>query len=92
MERILNGDRFPALSSEDGLVVVVQVHDRVRYLRQLFESLRVARGVANILLVVSHDYFSKELNSAVNSIDFCKVPASRWLTCSAIILHYLLFL
>lgn len=77
MERVLNADRFPVLSSVDGLVVVVQVHRRVGYLHQLIESLRVARGVADILLIVSHDYVSKEINSAVQSIDFCKVLASR---------------
>lgn len=71
-ERILNAERYPALSN-DGIVVIVQVHTRVGYLRYLIESLKAARDVASILLVVSHDFYSVEINSLVRNITFCKV-------------------
>ena len=71
-QRVLNSDKFPPLSP-DGLVLVVQVHRREGYLKQLLESLRQAKGIENVLLVISHDYFYDEMNDLVQSIDFCRV-------------------
>ena len=71
-ERILNADRFPPLAS-DGLVIIIQVHKRVGYLRQLFGSLKAARGIDKVLLVISHDYYYDEMNELVESVDFCRV-------------------
>ena len=72
-QEVLNAAAFPPLR-EGGLVLLVQVHDRELYLRQLVESLREAKGVEdNVLLVFSHDYYSESINSVVRGIDFCRV-------------------
>ena len=71
-ERIFNDGAFPKLTSDD-IVIVVQVHRRIHYLRLLIDSLRSMRGIERILVIFSHDYYDEELNSAVQAIDFCKV-------------------
>ncbi len=72
-QRILNADKFPPLSNDDGLVLIVQVHKRENYLKQLFESLKRAKGIENVLLVISHDYYYDDMNTVVESVDFCRV-------------------
>lgn len=57
----------------DDVVVVVQVHNRPEYLRYLLESLRKAKGIENVLLIFSHDYWSPEINQIVAGVDFCQV-------------------
>ncbi len=71
-ERIHNAEKFAPLGSDD-IILIVQVHKRVGYLRQLLNSLRAVRGIDEVLLVVSSDYFFEELNQVVQSVDFCKV-------------------
>ncbi|KAF4517334.1 hypothetical protein B566_EDAN007287, partial [Ephemera danica] len=71
-QRVHNEDSFGQLHN-DSLVIVVQVHTRITYLRHLIVSLAQARGIENVLLVISHDHFDPELNDLVRSIDFCKV-------------------
>ena len=71
-EKILNSDKFPPLASDD-IILIVQVHKRLGYLKQLFESLRAARDIGKVLLVVSHDYYYDEMNQLVETVDFCKV-------------------
>ena len=73
MEVVLNSDKYPVLTSDKGLVIIVQVHRRLGYLRQFIESLRIAHEVEHILLVVSHDYYNTQINKLVQSITFCKV-------------------
>ncbi|XP_028677354.1 alpha-1,6-mannosyl-glycoprotein 2-beta-N-acetylglucosaminyltransferase [Erpetoichthys calabaricus] len=58
---------------KDDLVVVVQVHNRPDYLRLLVDSLRKAKGIENILLIFSHDFWSPEINQVVATVDFCQV-------------------
>ncbi len=74
-ERILNGNKFAPLGDDD-IILIVQVHKRVGYLQQLLDSLRAARGVEEVLLVVSSDYYFEDLNRIVESVDFCKVRFS----------------
>ncbi|XP_073433852.1 alpha-1,6-mannosyl-glycoprotein 2-beta-N-acetylglucosaminyltransferase [Dendrobates tinctorius] len=57
----------------DDVVIVVQVHNRPEFLHQLLESLRRAKGIENVLLIFSHDYWSPEINQIVASVDFCQV-------------------
>lgn len=71
-QKVLNADKFPPLSG-DGLVLVVQVHRREGYLKQLLESLRTVKEIESVLLVLSHDYYYDEMNSIVQSVDFCRV-------------------
>lgn len=72
VQRILNEDKFPPLA-DGGLVLIVQVHKREGYLKQLLESLKAAKGIENVLLVISHDYYYDDMNAVVESVDFCKV-------------------
>ncbi len=71
-QTIYNQDKFPPLD-EDGLVLIVQVHKREGYLKQLLESLKVARGIEKVLLVISHDYYYDDMKKLIHSIDFCPV-------------------
>ena len=57
----------------DGLVVIIQVHKREKYLKFLLKSLKEAKGIENVLLVISHDYYYDDMNEIVRSIDFCQV-------------------
>ena len=71
-QNILNLRRFPT-RSKDSIVIVVQVHKRSNYLMKLIESLGKAKGISGALLIISHDYYSSEINSIVRRIDFCQV-------------------
>ena len=72
VQRVINADKFPPLTN-DGLILIVQVHKRENYLKQLFESLKKAKGIEKVLLVISHDYYYDEMNTMVDSVDFCRV-------------------
>ncbi|XP_018566686.1 alpha-1,6-mannosyl-glycoprotein 2-beta-N-acetylglucosaminyltransferase isoform X2 [Anoplophora glabripennis] len=69
---VYNENIFGPLQS-DSVVIVIQIHDRITYLRHLIVSLAQARGISQTLLVFSHDYYDEEMNSLVQSVDFCKV-------------------
>ncbi|XP_066550251.1 alpha-1,6-mannosyl-glycoprotein 2-beta-N-acetylglucosaminyltransferase [Amia ocellicauda] len=71
-QTIKNVEKFKTRPKDD-LVVVVQVHNRPEYLSLLIESLRKAKGIENILLIFSHDYWSPEINQVVATVDFCQV-------------------
>jgi len=70
--RTPDGTAAEPLVSTD-VVVVVQVHKRLDYLRQLIQSLRAARGIDHTLVIFSHDVFDEEVNRAVGEVDFCRV-------------------
>jgi alpha-1,6-mannosyl-glycoprotein beta-1,2-N-acetylglucosaminyltransferase len=69
---IWNTDKFEPLQN-NSVVIVVQVHKRITYLRQLIASLSESRDISKTLLIFSHDYYDEEINELVQSIDFCKV-------------------
>ena len=71
-QKILNLDRFPS-RPKDGIVIVVQVHRRIVYFKELLASLQDAKGVEDILLVISHDYYCDEMMDLVSKINFCQV-------------------
>ena len=75
-QNIANLDIFDLVASDSAIVIVVQVHNRVEYLRHLVSSLRKAVDIEQSLLVFSHDFYSDELNDIVASIDFCPVCSS----------------
>lgn len=54
-------------------VVVVQVHNRSKYLDKLIQSLSKAKYIDRTLLIFSHDYYSIEINSLIKNIKFCRV-------------------
>lgn len=72
-EKILNLDRFELSRDETGIIIVVQVHNRSEYLREFLSSLRRAKGISEVLLVLSHDVTSPEINDIVATVDFCPV-------------------
>ncbi|XP_013188976.1 alpha-1,6-mannosyl-glycoprotein 2-beta-N-acetylglucosaminyltransferase isoform X2 [Amyelois transitella] len=71
-QTIYNEDIFGPVQN-DTLIIAIQVHTRLTYLRHLIVSLAQARGIDKTLLVFSHDYYDEEINTLVRSIDFTKV-------------------
>lgn len=71
-QRILNEEAFGPLPA-DAPIIVVQVHDRLAYLRHLIISLAQAKGIEQTLLVFSHDVWSPDINYVVQNVDFCRV-------------------
>ncbi|KAH8326506.1 hypothetical protein KR067_009490, partial [Drosophila pandora] len=72
MQTVLNEDTFGPLQN-DSVIIVVQVHTRITYLRHLIVSLAQAKDISKALLVFSHDYYDDDINDLVQQIDFCKV-------------------
>ncbi|XP_053622684.1 alpha-1,6-mannosyl-glycoprotein 2-beta-N-acetylglucosaminyltransferase isoform X2 [Plodia interpunctella] len=71
-QTIYNEDLFGPVQN-DTLIIAIQVHTRLTYLRHLIVSLAQARDIDKTLLVFSHDYYDEEINALVKSIDFTKV-------------------
>ena len=69
---VFNRDKFPK-RPKHGPVVVVQVHKRLEYLVHLLSSLEKAKGIHDVLLVISSDWFSDAIMDAVKQIKFCQV-------------------
>lgn len=55
------------------LVILVQVHSRLDYLKELINSLRETRYINETLLVFSHDFIDVVIENLIKSIDFCAV-------------------
>uniref|UniRef100_A0A182W371 Alpha-1,6-mannosyl-glycoprotein 2-beta-N-acetylglucosaminyltransferase n=1 Tax=Anopheles minimus TaxID=112268 RepID=A0A182W371_9DIPT len=72
LQTVLNEDIYGPLQN-DSVIIVVQVHKRITYLRHLIVSLAQARDISRTLLVFSHDHYDDDINDLVQSIDFCKV-------------------
>ncbi|XP_034112769.1 alpha-1,6-mannosyl-glycoprotein 2-beta-N-acetylglucosaminyltransferase isoform X2 [Drosophila sulfurigaster albostrigata] len=72
MQLVLNEDTFGPLQN-DSVIIVIQVHTRINYLRHLIVSLAQARDISKTLLIFSHDYYDDDINDLVQQIDFCKV-------------------
>lgn len=69
---MLNEDVFGPLQN-DSVIIVIQVHSRITYLRHLIVSLAQARDISRTLLIFSHDFYDEDINDLIQSIDFCKV-------------------
>lgn len=72
-QTILNEDKYGPVQNNDTIVIVIQVHKRIQYLRHLIESLAKAKDISKTLLIFSHDFFDDEMNELVQGIDFCRV-------------------
>ncbi|VVC24498.1 Hypothetical protein CINCED_3A011678 [Cinara cedri] len=68
---VFNEDVYGPLQN-DSLVIVIQVHTRIMYLRHTIVSLARARGIENALLIFSHDHYDEQINELIQMIDFCK--------------------
>ncbi|XP_041983644.1 alpha-1,6-mannosyl-glycoprotein 2-beta-N-acetylglucosaminyltransferase isoform X5 [Aricia agestis] len=71
-QTVYNEDIFGPVQN-DTIIIAIQVHTRLTYLRHLIVSLAQARDIDKTLLIFSHDYYDEEINSLVRSIDFTKV-------------------
>ena len=54
-------------------VILVQVHSRLNYLKELIESLRQTKYIEQTLVIFSHDLYDPQMNELIGSIDFCAV-------------------
>lgn len=75
-QKIRNIDKFPP--NEDNTykhVFVVQVHDRDHYFQHLLHSLQLVKDANKSLLIVSHDYYSKEVFNLVESVTYMPVSS-----------------
>ena len=73
-EKVMNQDVFgPMYNNKISVVIIVQVHDRINYLRHLIKSLSIAKGINETLIIFSHDIWDDEMNTLVRSIKFAKV-------------------
>uniref|UniRef100_A0AC34QKI0 Alpha-1,6-mannosyl-glycoprotein 2-beta-N-acetylglucosaminyltransferase n=1 Tax=Panagrolaimus sp. JU765 TaxID=591449 RepID=A0AC34QKI0_9BILA len=61
----------PVNTSE--VVIVVQVHERLEYLKYLISTLKETKGIEKALVVFSHDMNHDEINAEIQKIDFCRV-------------------
>ena len=59
------------------LVILVQVHSRLNYLKELIESLRQTKYIEESLVVFSHDIYDTEMNNLIENIDFCAVISNK---------------
>ncbi|KAF9808244.1 hypothetical protein SFRURICE_003021 [Spodoptera frugiperda] len=62
----------PITDNLDSHVIVVLVHSDAYYFGQLLQTLKVAEGIKDALLIFSHDYFSESINSLIKDIRFAK--------------------
>ncbi|XP_077547788.1 alpha-1,6-mannosyl-glycoprotein 2-beta-N-acetylglucosaminyltransferase-like [Haemaphysalis longicornis] len=65
-------DEFGPLTPSDP-VIVVQVHNRWRYLKLLLRSLSLVKGIDRALLILSHDYYDAHAHNLSKTVTFCKV-------------------
>ncbi|XP_075989674.1 alpha-1,6-mannosyl-glycoprotein 2-beta-N-acetylglucosaminyltransferase-like isoform X3 [Anticarsia gemmatalis] len=71
-QMVYNEDIFGPVTN-DTIIIAIQVHTRLTYLRHLIVSLAQARDIDRTLLIFSHDYYDEEINALVRTIDFTKV-------------------
>ncbi len=53
------------------LVILIQIHSRISYLKELIESLRATKHIEDTLVIFSHDIYIEEMNDLIGEIDFC---------------------
>ena len=77
IEKLLNHEEAKSSKKEfmppKFLVLLVQVHSRVNYLKELINSLRETKFINETLVIFSHDLQLKEMDDLIESIDFCAV-------------------
>lgn len=73
-QSVKNEDIFGPVDNNGTLaIIVVQVHNRLQYLRQLIISFSQAKDIDRTLIIFSHDFWDDQLNELVESIDFAKI-------------------
>ena len=69
---VYNNDKFKK-RAEEFVVIVVQVHKRIEYFKELLDSLQRSKGIENAILVISHDVYADSVNELIRKITFCQV-------------------
>ena len=54
-------------------VILVQVHSRLNYLKELITSLKSTKYIEEALVIFSHDIYDPEMNELIRGISFCAV-------------------
>lgn len=70
--KVQNENLFSSLK-DDALVIIVQVHKRLPYLRTLIKSLSRVKFIESALLVFSHDHIDDDINRLIEAINFTQV-------------------
>lgn len=60
-------------ASDKQLIILVQVHNRIIYLKELINSLSKVKFINETLLIFSHDYYDKNINNLIGTINFTAV-------------------
>lgn len=55
------------------IVIVVQVHSRLEYLKYLISTLKESEGIKDVLIIFSHDMYHSGIDEEIKNIDFCRV-------------------
>ncbi len=70
------------------LVILIQVHSRLNYLKELIQSLKETKHIEDTLVIFSHDIIDANMNDLIKTIDFCAVSKDEYI----VILHYNYFI
>ncbi|VDN57790.1 unnamed protein product [Dracunculus medinensis] len=69
---VLNVNKFGPVQNSK-IIIAVQIHNRIEYLRHLIDTLEKAKNIEDSLLIFSHDFASIEINKLIRDIKFCRV-------------------
>merc|ERR1712173_20083 len=69
-EQVIHNSNLFGPFTNSTVIITVQVHNRISYLRHLITSLSQASGISKTLLIFSHDIWDDQINQLVRSIDF----------------------
>ncbi|XP_075730471.1 alpha-1,6-mannosyl-glycoprotein 2-beta-N-acetylglucosaminyltransferase [Rhipicephalus microplus] len=72
-QQVHHEEKFGATLEPSDPVIVVQVHNRWRYLQYLLQSLSAVRGIERALIVFSHDYYDAHMLELPENVTFCRV-------------------
>ncbi|KAI3388730.1 hypothetical protein SNEBB_007359 [Seison nebaliae] len=61
-------------NNSDQLIIVIQVHNRVDYLKELLKSLEKCKSIESSLIILSHDYITSNITNLINSINLTWAP------------------
>lgn len=72
-QNVMNSELFGGNNiSDETVVIVIQVHNRLQYLRQLITSMSTAKDIDKTLIVFSHDLYDNEINKLIRAIDYTR--------------------
>ena len=56
-------------------VIIVQIHARLNYLKELIASLKAIKHIEETLVIFSHDIYDPLMNQLIQDITFCAVKS-----------------